>query len=102
MRTNLISDIIIQKGSIVSKILLKNNGGTVTLFAFDEKQSLSKHSTPFDALFQCVEGKFNIMIDNDVHSLVKDDLILLPANIPHSVVAEEAAKCLLVMIKVNK
>lgn len=102
MRTNLVSDIDIQKGSIVSKILLKNDGGTVTHFAFDANQSLSKHSAPFDALFQCIDGKFSVTIDNEVHSLTNNELILLPANIPHAVFAEEASKSILIMIKVNK
>lgn len=102
MKINLLNDIAFQKDSIVSKSILKNEGGTVTLFAFDRNQSLSKHSAPFDALFQCVEGKFTVTIDSETHSIKKDELILLPANIPHSVVAEEASKCVLVMIKVNK
>ena len=33
-----------QKGSIVSRILLKNPGGTVTLFAFSKEKGLA--STP--------------------------------------------------------
>ncbi len=102
MKTNLFKDITIQKDAIVSKTILKNDGGTVTLFAFDSHQSLSKHSAPFDALFQCVDGKFTITIDTNVQSLIKDELILLPANIPHSVEAEEPSKCLLTMIKVVK
>jgi quercetin dioxygenase-like cupin family protein len=102
MKINFLDDIAYQKGSVVSKSILKNDGGTVTLFAFDSKQELSKHSTPFDALFQCVEGFFSITIANETHSIKKDELILLPANIPHSVVAEESSKCLLIMIKVNK
>jgi quercetin dioxygenase-like cupin family protein len=102
MKTNLSNDIVIQKDAVVSKTIFKNEGGTVTLFAFDKEQSLSKHSAPFDALFQCVEGKFAITIDTTVHSLIKDELILLPANIPHAILAEEPSKSLLVMIKVNK
>ncbi|MDP1675388.1 MAG: cupin domain-containing protein [Bacteroidota bacterium] len=84
--------------SLVNRFL-KNEGGTVTLFAFGANQSLSKHSTPFDALFQCVEGCFTVTIENETHLIDKDELILLPANIPHSVVAEDASKCLLTMIK---
>lgn len=102
MKINFLNDINYQKDSVVSKSILKNDGGTVTLFAFGENQSLSKHSAPFDALFQCIEGKFTVTIDNEVHSIENDELILLPANIPHSVVAEVASKCLLIMIKVNK
>jgi quercetin dioxygenase-like cupin family protein len=39
-----------QDGAVVSRILLKRGGGSVTLFAFDEGQSLSEHTAPFDAV----------------------------------------------------
>ncbi len=39
-----------QEGSIVSKEIIKNEKGTVTLFAFDKGQGLSEHTAPFDAL----------------------------------------------------
>src|ERR1019366_1375276 len=46
-----------QEGAVVSRILLKRGGGTVTLFAFDEGQSLSEHTAPFDAIAHVLEGK---------------------------------------------
>ena len=45
-----------QNGSIVSRVLLKNKGGTVTLFAFDNGEGLSEHTAPFDALVVVVAG----------------------------------------------
>ena len=36
---------------IVSRTLVNNNVGTVTLFTFDEGHGLSKHTAPFDAMF---------------------------------------------------
>ncbi|MCZ6600453.1 MAG: hypothetical protein O7A07_06400 [Acidobacteria bacterium] len=44
-----------QPGTIVSKVLMKASGGTVTLFAFAADQALSEHTAPFDALVQRVE-----------------------------------------------
>lgn len=38
-----------QEGAVVSRTLLKRAGGTITLFAFAEGQSLSEHRAPFDA-----------------------------------------------------
>ena len=46
-----------QDSSIVSRVLLKNNGGTVTLFAFDQGEGLSEHTTPFEALVFVVDGE---------------------------------------------
>ena len=41
---------VYQDGSVVSRVLLKRSGGTVTLFAFDAGQELSEHTAPFDAV----------------------------------------------------
>lgn len=37
------------EGAVVSRTLLSNKAGTLTLFAFDDAQALSEHATPFDA-----------------------------------------------------
>jgi len=46
-----------QDGAVVSRMLLKRGGGSVTLFAFDEGQSLSEHNAPFDASRTCWKEK---------------------------------------------
>lgn len=102
MKINLVHDIQYQQGSIVSKTILKNDGGNVTLFAFDKGQSLSEHTAPFDALLLCAEGKIDVTIGSDHHFVGGNELILLPAAIPHAVHAETSAKCILTMIKVSK
>jgi quercetin dioxygenase-like cupin family protein len=45
-----------QEGAVVSRTLVKRATGTVTLFAFDEGQGLSEHTTPFDAVAQVLKG----------------------------------------------
>ncbi len=59
---NLLEQLNYQEESIVSKILLKKETGNVTLFAFDAGQGLSEHTSPFDALVQCLEGKIDIKV----------------------------------------
>src|SRR4249920_2784555 len=41
---------------IASRILGKAAGGNMTLFAFDEGQGLTEHSSPFDAFVLVLEG----------------------------------------------
>jgi quercetin dioxygenase-like cupin family protein len=101
MKMNLNTDILYQADSIVSKTILKNEGGNITLFAFDKGQSLSEHTAPYDAMFYCIEGKFNVSIGNEQHVLTAGDVMILPSNIPHAVNAGEASKCMLTMIKVK-
>ena len=85
--------------SIVSKTILKKETGTVTLFGFDKGQGLSKHSAPFDAIVQIVEGTASIIIDETEYRLSKGEMIIMPANIPHAVDATQRFKMLLTMIK---
>ena len=85
--------------SIVSKILLRNDKGNVTLFAFDKGEMLSEHTAPFDAIVQVLDGSVEIEIDHKSHILVTGESIIMPANIPHAVTALEKFKMLLIMIK---
>lgn len=86
-------------GGIVSKNVIKRPTGNISLFAFDKGESLSTHSAPFDALIQVLEGKGRIVIGDKPHDLAVGESIIMPANIPHSVVATERFKMLLTMIK---
>lgn len=88
-----------QTGSIVSRVLLKNKGGTVTLFAFDKGEGLSEHTAPFEALVFVVDGEAEVEIDGEVYSVRSGETITLPANIPHAVRAATRFKMLLTMIR---
>jgi len=88
-----------QDGAVVSRILLKRGGGTVTLFAFDEGQSLSEHTTPFDAVAHVLEGEALITIAGLPLSVPAGDIVLMPANQPHAVAAPRRFKMLLTMLR---
>lgn len=47
---------------ISSRVLAKNGGGNITLFAFDKGQALSEHSAPFDAIVMIAEGSLILTI----------------------------------------
>lgn len=87
------------EGAVVSRTIVKNEAGTVTFFAFDEGQGLSEHTAPFDALVQIVDGNAEIIIGGAPHTLQSGGLILMPANIPHSLTAVTRFKMLLTMLK---
>lgn len=88
-----------QDGSIVSRVLLKNKGGTVTLFAFDMGEGLSEHTAPFDALVVVTEGEANVDIAGESYKVRQGETITLPANRPHAVRAATKFKMLLIMIR---
>ena len=87
------------KDGIVSKRVLDRPVGNITLFAFDKDQRLSEHSAPFDAVVQVIEGQAEIQINRAPFKLKAGDSIIMPAKIPHAVIAEEKFKMILTMIK---
>lgn len=98
---NVASGIEYADGAVVSKTIIKEPTGTITLFAFDKGQGLSPHTAPFDALVQVVEGKAKITVGDERAELGTGEAIILPSNITHAVEATESFKMLLTMIKTN-
>jgi quercetin dioxygenase-like cupin family protein len=88
-----------QNGAIVSRVLLKNKGGTVTAFAFDAGEGLSEHTAPFDALVIVTDGDAEVEIAGESFRVREGETILLPANRPHAVRAVAKFKMLLIMIR---
>jgi quercetin dioxygenase-like cupin family protein len=88
-----------QTASVVSKTIVKQPTGTVTLFAFDKGEGLSEHIAPFDALVYLVEGEAEITISGKANIVKNGEMILMPANQRHALKANSRFKMLLVMIK---
>jgi quercetin dioxygenase-like cupin family protein len=88
-----------QAGSVVSRTLIKKPTGTLTLFAFDQGEGLSEHSTPHDAVVQVLDGTVEIHIGDAPHVVSAGEGLLLPASIPHALSAVTPFKMLLIMIR---
>ncbi|MDZ4245820.1 MAG: cupin domain-containing protein, partial [Dehalococcoidia bacterium] len=76
-----------QDGSIVSRQIISKGAGTVTLFAFDRGQGLSEHTAPFDALVYVFDGEAEVVIAGNSHHLSAGEMVIMPANKPHSLSA---------------
>jgi quercetin dioxygenase-like cupin family protein len=88
-----------QAGAIVSRIVLKRDAGSVTLFAFDAGQELSEHTTPYDALVQLMDGEAAITVAGRTYRVAAGETILMPAGQPHALKAVSRFKMLLTMIR---
>jgi quercetin dioxygenase-like cupin family protein len=96
---NLVSLIDYQEGAVVSRTLIDKKEGTLTLFAFDEGQGLSEHTAPFDAFIYILDGEAEVVISGKAHRVSAGEMIIMPANEPHSLKALEKFKMMLVMIR---
>jgi len=88
-----------QEGSVVSRSLASAAGGNLTLFAFDEDEGLSEHTTPHDAVVHALEGKVRVTVGEEEHEVEEGSLLLLPGGVPHALTALTPFKMLLVMLK---
>ena len=88
-----------QDGSVVSRQIVGATGGTVTLFAFAEGEGLSEHTAPFDALVYIVDGEAEVVISGKAFHLSQGEMVIMPANQPHSLRATRAFKMMLVMMR---
>jgi len=96
---NLAAAVDYHDGAVVSKIISSSEGGSVTLFAFDEGQSLSEHTAPFDALVVVLDGACEVSIGGKKSALKAGDAVVMPANVPHALEAAGRFKMMLVMTK---
>ena len=88
-----------QDGAVVSREIIRKETGTVTLMAFEKGEGLSEHTAPFDAMVQVVDGKADIIIDGKSSILEEGEMIIMPANVPHALMAIERFKMILTMIR---
>ncbi len=88
-----------QEDAVVSRTIIDKKTGTVTFFAFDEGQGLSEHTAPFDAVVYILDGEVEIIISGKPFHLKKGEMIIMPANQPHSLKAIKKFKMILTMIR---
>ena len=100
MGAQVLADLVdYQEESIVSRTIIEEDTGTVTLFAFDRGQALSEHTAPFDALVYVLDGQAEVTISGEVISVAEGEMVIMPAHQPHALKALERFKMLLVMIR---
>lgn len=95
----LVSLVAYQPGSVVSRVVFRGPGGTVTLFAFAEGEGLTEHINPNDALVQVLEGEVAILIDGVAHLVREGEMLHLPPSVPHELVGGSPFKMLLTLLK---
>jgi quercetin dioxygenase-like cupin family protein len=88
-----------QSGAIVSRTLIQDACGTLTVFSFDKGQALSAHTVPFNAFIQVIDGQAEITIGEKTCLVNAGEIVLMPGGVPHEVKAGQRFKMLLTMFK---
>ena len=90
-----------QEGQIVSRTLAQNKAVSLTLFAFDTGEEISSHESKGDAMVQIFDGTAKITIGGTEHTLTAGQTVVMPAGVPHALLAIEPFKMLLTVVFPN-
>lgn len=96
---NLAEMVTYQPGQVVSRTVSQNKLGSLTLFAFPEGEGLSTHTTPADALVYILDGEAQIEIGDAEMVVAAGESVIMPANVPHALMAQVPFKMLLIIVK---
>jgi len=87
-----------QEGQIVSKTLVQNNAVSITLFAFEKEEEISKQASCGDAFVTVLDGVGRFTIGGVEYMLHAGESIVMPAGVPHAVYGMERFKMQLVVV----
>lgn len=87
-----------QQGQVVSRTLAQGKPVSITLFAFDKDEEISSHASSGDAMVCILDGVAEITIGKEKHIVKAGEVIVMPANVPHALLAKEQFKMLLSVV----
>lgn len=85
--------------AVISKTILKKSTGNVSVVAFDSGEGLIEKISPFDTFVQIIDGKAEILINDESHLLETGQSIIIPAHRPNIVKANVRFKMISTIIK---
>ncbi|MEW5764221.1 MAG: cupin domain-containing protein [Acidobacteriota bacterium] len=84
---------------IVSKTLYDSPALKLVLFCFEEGQTLSEHTAPFEAVIHVVEGKATVRLGDEDHEAAPGSVYVMPKGLVHAVQAAGRFVFLLTLVK---
>jgi quercetin dioxygenase-like cupin family protein len=85
--------------SVVIKTIIKKTTGNVKVSSFDTGEALTEKTSPFDTFIQVIDGKAEIIIDDQINELDTGQSIIIPAHSRQVIKANERFKILSTVIK---
>lgn len=85
--------------SVVIKTIIKKTTGNVSVVSFDSGEALTEKISPFDTFIQIIEGKAEIVINDESLWLETGSSIIIPAHSRNIIRANERFKMISTIIK---
>lgn len=96
---NLANLVEYQAGKVISVTFAQNDAVSITLFAFSKGEGISTHAASGDAMVYMLDGQAEITIGNEKINADQGQVVVMPANVPHGLVATDNFKMLLVVVR---
>ena len=90
--------VMYQEGQVVSRTLAQYKHMNMTLFAFDKNEEISSHASSGDAMVYILDGESEVTIGEELFTVKAGETIVMPAGIPHALLAKERFKMLLIVV----
>ena len=84
---------------MVSKTIIKKTTGNISVLAIDTGEALAEKISPFDTFIQVIEGKAEVVIDNQPNMLQTGQGIIIPAHTSNVVKSNGRFKMISTIIK---
>ena len=96
---DLVTEVAIQPGSVVSKVVHRDKSVNVTVFGFDAQQELTEHRAARPAVVQVVTGRLRFTADGEELDAGPGFWLHMAADTPHALVATEPTIMVLTLLR---
>lgn len=96
--SHLLESIPVTPSSTTSRVVVNNPALRVVVFAFDEGELLTDHSSPRAVVVQLLDGAIRFTVGDEEHAMVPGDVIYLAPGERHALVADAPSHLSLVMV----
>jgi len=91
--------VVVEPGRRTSQVALSADGVRAVIFAFDTDAELTEHTAPGPIVVQALEGHLTFTAEGVTKHLRPGGILHLDARIPHSVLALEPSKMMLLLLR---
>lgn len=96
---DIVAEVDIQSGAVVSKVIHRDEGLNVTVFGFDAHQELTEHRAARAAVVQVIAGRLRFTADGEEFDAGPGFWLHMSPDTPHSLVAMEPTIMLLTLLR---
>ncbi|GAA4400968.1 hypothetical protein GCM10023168_10110 [Fodinibacter luteus] len=100
--TGLLESLPVTSSSTTSRVVVNNPALRVVVFAFDEGELLTEHSSPRAVVVHLLDGAIRFTVGDDEHTMAPGDVLYLAPGERHALVADAPSRLSLVMVDVDE